>query len=328
MIRVRPALTALVAATALALTGCAADTEAGAPTSAGDAKTVTIEDNTGSKTVKLPLTSVVATDNRTFETLEAWGVELTAASRTLMPTTIGYKTNDKIIDLGSHGEPDLEALVAAEPQLVVNGQRFTQHEKAIADLAPGATIVNLDPRDGQPFDAELKRQVTVLGEIFGKQAEATKLAADLDAAVARVRAAYDPSQKVMAVTTSGGEIGYIAPEVGRTLGPLFGLLGLTPALEIEGASDDHQGDDISVEAIAQSNPEWILVMDRDAAVAADDPAYKPAANVLAAAEPLSKVSAVTKKQLVFMPTDTYTNEGIQTYIEFLDTLAAAFEAAA
>ena len=328
MIRVRPALTALVAATALALTACAADTDAAAPAATGDAKTVTVEDNTGSKTVTLPLTSVVATDNRTFETLESWGVELTAAARTLMPTTIGYKTNDKIVDLGSHAEPDLEAIVAVEPQLVVNGQRFTQHEAAIAQLAPGATILNLDPRDGQPLDAELKRQVTVLGEVFGKQTEAKKLADDLDAAVARVKAAYDPAQKVMAVTTSGGEIGYIAPEVGRTLGPLFGLLGLTPALEVKGASDDHQGDDISVEAIADANPDWILVMDRDAAVAADDPAYTPAANVLASAEPLSKVSAVTKKQLVFMPTDTYTNEGIQTYTEFLNTLADALEAAA
>ncbi|MBD9699445.1 ABC transporter substrate-binding protein [Flavimobilis sp. GY10621] len=328
MIRVRPALTALVAATALALTACAGDTDAAAPAATGDAKTATVEDNTGSKTVTLPLTSVVATDNRTFETLESWGVELTAAARTLMPTTIGYKTNDKIVDLGSHAEPDLEAIVAVEPQLVVNGQRFTQHEAAIAKLAPDATILNLDPRDGQPLDAELKRQVTVLGEVFGKQTEAKKLADDLDAAVARVKAAYDPAQKVMAVTTSGGEIGYIAPEVGRTLGPLFGLLGLTPALEVEGASDDHQGDDISVEAIADANPDWILVMDRDAAVAADDPAYTPAANVLASAEPLSKVSAVTKKQLVFMPTDTYTNEGIQTYTEFLNTLADALEAAA
>ena len=329
MIRVRPALTALVAASALALTACASDTDAAEkPAANGTAQTVTIEDNGGSKTIDLPLTSVVAVDNRTFETLEQWGVELSAASRTLMPTTIGYKTDEDIVDLGLHSEPNLEPLVAIEPQLVVSGQRFTQHEAAIAELAPDATIVNLDPREGQPLDAELKRQVTVLGEIFGKQAEAKKLVDDLDAAVARVKAAYDPSQKVMAVTTSGGEIGYIAPEVGRTLGPLFGLLGLTPALEIDGATDDHQGDDISVEAIAQSNPDWILVMDRDAAIAADDPTYTPASGVLASAEPLSKVTAVTKNQIVYMPADTYTNEGIQTYTEFLTTLADALEAAA
>ena len=151
--------------------------------------------------------------------------------------------------------------------------------------------------------------------------------ADLDAAVARVKAAYDPSQTVKAVTTSGGEIGYIAPKVGRTLGPLFDLLGLTPALEVEGATDDHQGDDISVEAIADSNPDWILVMDRDAAVSADDPSYKPANEILESSEALANVPAVQNSQIIYMPADTYTNEGIQTYIEFLNTFADALEKA-
>ena len=92
------------------------------------------------------------------------------------------------------------------------------------------------------------------------------------------------------------------------------------------ASEDHQGDDISVEAIADSNPDWILVMDRDAAVAADDPEYAPAAEVLEASEALTGVTAVKEDQLVYMPADTYTNEGIQTYTEFFNTLADAFEA--
>ncbi len=327
MSRARSRAIAAIAVAALTLTGCATSQSSANETTKPSTSSVTVEDNNGSQTISLPLTSVVATDNRTFETLESWGVELSAAAVALMPSTIGYKKDDSIIDLGNHNEPDLEALVAVEPQLVVNGQRFTQFHDDIAKLAPDAVVLELDPREGQPLDAELKRQVTVLGEVFGKQAEAKKLADDLDAAVARVKAAYDPSQTVMAVTTSGGEIGYIAPKVGRTLGPLFDLLGLTPALEVEGATDDHQGDDISVEAIADSNPDWILVMDRDAAVAADDPAYSPASEVLEASAPLSKVTAVTQKQLVYMPADTYTNEGIQTYTEYLNTLADAFEAA-
>ena len=327
MSRARSRAIAAIAVAALTLTGCATSQSSANETTKPSTSSVTLEDNNGSQTIPLPLTSVVATDNRTFETLESWGVELSAAAVALMPSTIGYKKDDSIIDLGNHNEPDLEALVAVEPQLVVNGQRFTQFHDDIAKLAPDAVVLELDPREGQPLDAELKRQVTVLGEVFGKQAEAKKLADDLDAAVARVKAAYDPSQTVMAVTTSGGEIGYIAPKVGRTLGPLFDLLGLTPALEVEGATDDHQGDDISVEAIADSNPDWILVMDRDAAVAADDPAYSPASEVLEASAPLSKVTAVTQKQLVYMPADTYTNEGIQTYTEYLNTLADAFEAA-
>ena len=101
---------------------------------------------------------------------------------------------------------------------------------------------------------------------------------------------------------------------------------MTPALEVEG-SEDHQGDDISVEAIAASNPDWILVMDRDAAVSADDPAYTPAAEVLEDSEALANVTAVKEDRIVYLPADTYTNEGIQTYTEFFTTLADALGSA-
>lgn len=312
----------------LALTACATGpaADAGAPTSEEEEVTsVTVEDNNGSHTIDLPLESVVATDNRTFETLDSWGIPLTAAAVSLMPNTISYTQDDSVIDLGNHREPNLEAVVAVEPQLIINGQRFAQFHDDFVSYAPDAVVLELDPRDGEPFDEELKRQTTVLGEIFGKQDEAKALNDALDEAIARVEAAYDKTETVMAVTTSGGEIGYLAPTVGRTLGPVFDFAGLTPALEVADASDDHQGDDIAVEAIADSNPDWILVMDRDAAVAADDPNYSPAADILENSEALAKVTAVASGNIVYMPADTYTNEGIQTYTEFLNAFADALE---
>ncbi|MFC4556513.1 siderophore ABC transporter substrate-binding protein [Georgenia faecalis] len=324
----------VTAAAALLLAGCGGTAEsAEEPTgSAGSTATtsapssVEIEDNNGTQTVALPPQSVVATDNRTFETLAAWGVELSAAALALAPDTVEFANQDDIIDLGSHREPNLEAVVAVEPDLIINGQRFAEFHEDFASLAPGAAVLSLDPRDGEPFDAELKRQVMALGEIFGKQAEAEALAADLDAAIERVTAAYDPEDTVMGVITSGGEIGYVAPGAGRTIGPMFDIVGLTPALEVPEGSEDHQGDDISVEAIAQSDPDWIIVMDRDAAVTADDPAYTPGSEIIEGSEALADVTAVREGNVIYMPADTYTNEGIQTYTEFFTAFADALEA--
>lgn len=320
----------IVLASALVLAGCSTDKQGSDDSAAADGATVEVEveDNNGTQTVNTPPASVVALDNRTFETLSDWDVELSAAAVSLMPDTIGYTQDDSIIDIGTHNEPDLEAIVAAEPDLIVNGQRFTQYQDDIATLVPDATILELDPQEGEPFDAELKRQITVLGEVFDKQDEAAELVDEFDAAIERVNEAYDEDDSVMAVTTSGGEIGYLAPGVGRTLGPAFDIFGLTPALEVDGASDDHQGDDISVEAIADSNPDWILVMDRDAAVAADEAGYEEADKILSESEALASVSAVENEQIVYMPIDTYTNEGIQTYTEFFDAFADALEARA
>lgn len=312
---------ALLSVAALSLTACGSSNNAAsdAPASASSS-TVTFSDNNGEHTINTPAKSVVATDNRTFETLDSWGIELTAAARSLMPAGISYKDNDKIIDLGSHKEPNLEAVVTVAPDLILNGQRFAQFDGKFKELAPDAAVINLDPREGEPFDAELERQVTTLGEIFGKQSEAKKLVADFEAAEARVKAAYDSKETVMGLITSGGEIGYSAPVTGRTIGPLFDFLNLTPALEIEDSSTDHEGDDVSVEAIAKSNPDWILVMDRDAGTAtgADTEGYKPAKDLLEKSEALANVTAAKESQVVVLPTDTYTNEGIQTYTEFLN----------
>lgn len=315
----------------LVLTACGGGAEGtDAPAAGGESGegTIEVEDNNGPQSVEIPPASVVATDNRTFETLADWGVTLTAAARTLMPSTNPLKDDESIIDLGSHREPDLEAVVAAEPTLIINGQRFAEYHDDFVKYAPDATILELDPRDDQPFADELKRQVSVLGQIFGKETEAETLGADLDAAMERVSAAYNGTDTVMAVNTSGGEIGYIAPGLGRALGWTFDAFELAPALEVEGSSDDHQGDDISVEAIADSNPDWILVMDRDAAVSADDPEYTPANEVLDSSEALAGVTAVAEGNIVYMPADTYTNESIQTYTEFFNSLADALEAKA
>lgn len=326
----------LLAATsvlALTLTACGAGSNTASQNSSSStsqsasqsATTVTVTDNYGEVTVTVPPQKVAATDNRTFEVLEAWGVKLVAAPIPLVPATVQTYKDPSITDLGTHREPNLELLAAEEPDLIVNGQRFSRHYEAIKELNPQAAILELEPREDQPLDQELKRQVTTLGQVFGKEAEAKKLVEDFDAALARAKAAYDGKSTVMAVNVSGGEIGYIAPSIGRTYGPLFDLLGLKPALEVEGASDNHQGDDISVEAIAQANPDWMLVLDRDAGTSTDE-GSPAAADVIAGSAALANVTAVSKKQIAYAPADTYTNESIITYTEILNDLADKFEA--
>lgn len=274
-----------------------------------------------------PPERVVALDNRSFEILDNWGIQPVAAARAIVPTTIpGIGDDEDIVDIGNHREPNLEAIVAADPDVVVSGQRFQQHNEEIERLVPETAVLDFEPRDGEPFDAELIRHAHALGEVFDKQEEAQKLVDDFNAAIERAKDAYNPEQTVMALNVSGGEIGYVAPTVGRTWGPIFDLLGLTPALEVDNATDDHQGDDISAETIAQSNPDWLLILDRDAGTRTDE--GSPAAlQVISDSAPLQNVTAVQEGQIYVAPNDTYTNESIITYTEILNALAEAFESA-
>ncbi|WP_338749517.1 siderophore ABC transporter substrate-binding protein [Janibacter alittae] len=315
---------ALLTGLALALTACGSS-DADPASAAGGGDSVEVEDNNGTQLVPAAPTSVVATDNRTFETLAEWDVELSAAAVALMPESNKYTDDDSIVDLGIHREPDLEAAVAVEPDLIINGQRYADHHDTLAELVPEATILELDPREGKPFDEELKRQISVLGEVFDQQDAAQQLNDDFDASIERATRAYDSGETVMGLNTSGGEFGYVAPGDGRVIGPMFDIVGLEPALDVKDGSDDHQGDDISVEAIAKADPDWILVMDRDAAIAAEDEDYTPAKDLIENSEALQDVTAVKDGNVLYMPADTYLNEGIQTYTTFFDTFADALE---
>nr|NLD41418.1 iron ABC transporter substrate-binding protein [Actinomycetales bacterium] len=69
--------------------------------------------------------------------------------------------------------------------------------------------------------------------------------------------------------------------------------------------------------------DWILVLDRDAAVSAGDPAYVPANDVIENERNMAATTAVTEGNVIYMPADTYMNESIQTYTEFFWALAEA-----
>ncbi|MCR8846041.1 ABC transporter substrate-binding protein [Paenibacillus sp. SC116] len=289
--------------------------------------TVQITDAHGTVDVPVNPKNVVALDNRTFETLADWNIELAAVPKPVMPADSPYVTNEKVKDVGNHREPNLEVIAAANPELVIVGQRFAGHYEDIKKLVPDAIVIDLNvdiskdaEKPGENLVNGLKSSTITLGKIFDKNEEAKQLTADFDKAIADAKAAYNGKDKVMSVIVSGGDIGYSAPKNGRVWGPMYEIFGWTPALEVKNNTTDHQGDEISVEAIAQSNPDWIFVLDRDAAVSGETNKV-PAQDVIDKSPALQKTTAVSKGNIVYAPTDTYVNESIQTYLELFKNLA-------
>ncbi|AKE38667.1 ABC-type enterochelin transport system, periplasmic component [Corynebacterium camporealensis] len=334
--RTRRFMVAAVAASSLVLASCSqaeesadnAEQTAADSTAAADSQELIIEDNFGEKTVQLPAQRVAVTDNRAFEQLADWDVPVVAAPLNLVPDTLSDKLNEDTVEfnMGNHREPDLEALVAAEPDLVINGQRFAQYQEDIEGLVEDVPVLDFTPREDKDMAEELIRQTEAMGQLFDREEEAQQEIDDFNEALERAKNAYEPGKKVMAVNTSGGEINYIAPGKGRFFGPFFDMLGLEPALEVADGTDDHEGDDISVEAIANSNPDWIFIMDRDGAVANDEEGYVPGQQLVEDSAALQNVTAVKDGNIVAAPADTYTNENIITYTETLNAIADAFEA--
>ncbi len=293
----------------------------------GTARTVEITDLHGSVTIPVNPKNVVSLDNRTFETLADWGIELAAVPKAVMPIDLPYVSDESVLDIGNHREPNLEMIAAVDPELVIIGQRFANYYDEIKTLVPNAAIIdfNFDVSEDSATPGEnlvngLKESTLALGLIFDKNDEAKELVTDFDRAIFEAKEAYNMTDTIMSVVVSGGNIGFSAPRHGRVWGPMYDIFGWVPALEVNSASSDHQGDDISVEAIAQSDPDWLFVLDRDASVSSTTDGV-PANDVIDNSLALQNAKAVSENRILYAPNDTYTNESIQTYLELFDNLA-------
>ena len=325
-------LTIIMAIFALMLTACTnSSNEASGPKTNEpvEVSTVEITDVHGTVTVPVNPKNVVALDNRTFETLADWGIELAAVPKGVMPADSSYVNDESVQDIGNHREPNLEIIAAVDPELVIVGQRFASYYEEIKKIVPNAAVIDLNfdvseaaDKPGENLVNGLKNSTIALGQIFDKNKEAEQLVADFGQAIKDAKSAYNGTDTVMSIVVSGGDIGFSAPHSGRVWGPMYEIFGWVPALEVGNASSDHQGDDISVEAIAQSNPNWIFVLDRDAAVSSTTDAV-PAQDVIDNSPALQNTTAVSKGKIVYAPNDTYTNESIQTYLELFEGLTNA-----
>jgi len=294
------------------------------------ATTVEITDRHGTVTVPINPEVVVALDNRTYQTLAEWEIKLAAVPKAVVPASLTYYIDDEsVLNIGNHREPNLEIIAAVDPDLVIVGQRFAGFYDEIVALVPNAVVIDLNidtsaesETPGDNLVNGLKDATISLGKIFDKNEEAEQLVAEFDAAIDNVKEAYNGTDTVMSVIVSGGNIGFSAPSSGRVWGPMYEIFGWVSSLEVDGSSSDHEGDEISVEAIAQSNPDWIFVLDRDAMDTSAD-GYVPAYDVIAASPALANVTAVTENQMVFAPNETYTNESIQTFLVVFEDIAKA-----
>ena len=183
MSRTTTSLAAIAAIAALGLAACSSGATSSSQSTtssaseATQASSVSIEANDGHGRHQAARHPRSIPRQPHLEVLAQWDVPLVAVPKKLIPSTITAYNGDDIADVGMHRDPNLEALVAAEPDLIISGQRFSKYDAQIKELAPDVPLINLEPREGQPFDQELIREVTDLGEIFGKQDEAKKLVA-------------------------------------------------------------------------------------------------------------------------------------------------------
>jgi len=210
----------------------------------------------GETTVAQNPAKVLTFDFASLDTLDALGVEIQGLPGVNLPAYLSKYADDKYVKVGTLFEPDYEAVAAAAPDLIIVAGRSAGAYGELSKLAPTIDLSN----SWTDFEGSIKANSKILGEIFGKSAEVDAMIADLDSKIAAVKAKAADAGKGLIVLTNGAEITAFGP--GSRFGWIHETLGIPAATE---AKAETHGDVISFEFVLETNPDWLFVIDRDAA---------------------------------------------------------------
>ena len=137
---------------------------------------------------------------------------------------VDYLAGLEATPVGTLFEPDLEALAALGPDLIIVGGRSAPQAEALAPIAPV-----IDMTIATDIPAEGRARIEAYGTLFGRQAEAAVLAAAYDARLAEAQEAVAGQGRALIVQTNGPKIS--AYGKGSRFGWLHSTLGLPEAHE-------------------------------------------------------------------------------------------------
>lgn len=277
---------------------------------------ITIPHAQGETVIKAVPHTVMVTDWASFDNLTSLGVPVIGVPGSNVPGHLADKVTDDMQRIGSLQEPDIEAIAAANPDLVIVAARSRTSYPVISKIVPtiDSSIDNAAMIDG------VKETLATYGKIFDREAKATELTATLDAKVEQARAAAEGKGTGLVIVTNAGKIGVYGPE--SRVSWVYKTLNV-PSVFDEVDDRDHGGDAITFEYLLKTNPDWLFVVDRDAGVGNEG-----AAQALLDNELIHQTNFWKNGQIVYLdPAASYvTMNGYDAVTLLLDQVTAAYTA--
>ena len=185
----------------------------------------------------------------------------------LLPTSLdylqSYVTDENISNLGTIKEADLEAVMACEPDVIFIGGRLSKSYDALSEIAP---VVYLATDSSIGVVESVRKNAATIASMFGLEDQVATLMGGFDSRIETLKAFAEGKTAIMGLCTSGGfnvlgndgRCSIIGVEIG------FENVGVDANID----TSTH-GNEASFEFIVDKNPEYIFVMDRDAAIATE-----------------------------------------------------------
>ncbi|MBK5443871.1 siderophore ABC transporter substrate-binding protein [Peribacillus sp. TH16] len=225
---------------------------------------ITVKHQLGETKVKTNPEKVVVFDMGTLDTLDKLGVEVAAVPHDGLPEYLS-KYEGTTENAGGLKEPDFEKINEIAPDLILISGRQSDAYEELSKIAP-TVYVGVDTTK---YMESFEENVTLLGKIFGKEKEAAKEFASVEENITALKEKAPTDKKGLIILASGGKVSAYGPD--SRFGIIHDVFGV-PAVDDKLEVSTH-GQSISFEYIAEKDPDYLFVVDRDA-VAGDGAAAK------------------------------------------------------
>lgn len=272
---------------------------------------VTVETARGPVAVEKAPGVLAVYDVAAIDTLQSIGVAVTGAPDKLY---VDYLDDIRsgAQQIGTLFEPDLETLAGLGPDLIIVGGRSAAQFDSLSRIGP---VIDMSISPDVLGDAH--RRLTDYGVLFDREAAAAERMAELDAKLAEVRAAGKDRGRALVLLTNGPKIA--AYGQGSRFGWLHTATGMPEARP--GLSSENHGDAVSFEFLADTNPDWMFVIDRGVAIGEEGQSAR-----ITLDNPLvNMTSAAQKGQIIYLDSAGMyvAGGGYHALMQTLDQILAA-----
>lgn len=218
--------------------------------------------------------------------------------------------NENVENLGTIKEADLEAVMACEPDIIFIGGRLSRSYDALSEIAPVVFLAT----DSELGVVESTRQnAMTIASIFGMEDKVNGMMAEFAGRIETLKTFAEGKNAIVALVTSGG-FNVLGNDgrcsiIGREVG--FENIGVDANID----TSTH-GNEASFEFVVEKNPDYIFVMDRDAAI---DTEGAQLAQEIVENELVMGTDAYKNGQIIYLahPAVWYTAEGGVTALDLM-----------
>lgn len=233
---------------------------------------LTITHQSGETVIESEPQKIVVLDMGTLDTIDAAGLGSKVVGTLVNSLLDEYKDSEGIDystlpNCGNPKEADMEAVAKLEPDLVFIGGRMSSSYEEFAKQWP--TINGGVSWKEGGYSEKVAENAQMVATACGDAAKGAEFKKAIEDKIAEYTDLGKGKGKAMVLMTNGGEISMHGTS--SRWAAIWDVFGFDTIEEAEQKSDEgHKGDKLTFETVAEINPDYIFVVDRDAAVGSTD----------------------------------------------------------